>query len=360
MEAAAIIPCLLALNLIINLSYKEFGVRSGGGAASAPAFMALWTGVLAAALTAVSLASGLGLPPGGGPAPRGATVAVAACGGLAFALAGVLYIHILTIGPFTWSALMMQLSSFVTVIYSVLVLGEAASVPQAAGMAAIAAMIVVMGLKGKGAGPPFSSRWLALATLMLLANGGIFSAQKTYHHMAGGEATLGFLTLQFAFTSAFAAAICMIMWLRARRPGKAGGKGGGAVLAAGSLVVGHAPSSADVSHAPITADAGLADSTQPTRPNRPIPTRPRPLIPARLRAYIPPALTLAASIGLSNALGMRLMDHVTAAVQYPLVAGGGVVLAAIAGMVRYRERPGWRYALSAALLILGVTLFGLG
>lgn len=282
---------MLLCNQGAVVSYKAFGTVSQGNKRIAPVFMAFWTCVLGVIMTAATVIIT------GGFRPSMVTLVAAVTGGLCFAAAGVISIHIMATGPFIWSVLMMNLSSFLPVLYAPVFLGEAVRLPQIGGVVLILSILFIMNAGIKGGGSPFTTRWMALAVVNLLVNGAVLCAQKTQSSFTGGGESLELLSLMFIFTSVF---------------------------------------------------AGIYSLVTPGRKERP-----------PYRAVLPPAFGLVGSIGFGNVFSMALMGRVPAAVQFPVIVGAGIVLSSILSVLLYKERPGWRLYLSALLLIAGVALLGL-
>jgi drug/metabolite transporter (DMT)-like permease len=324
--------------------YKTFAIVSGGNQRMAPAFMAFWNCMLGVLLTAAAVATGepllstfssaVGfLPPsvpvdtattavagataaadigagvaaaataaagvagGAGLRLSAATLIAAPIGGLSFAIAGVLSIKVMSTGPFVWTVLTMNLSNFLPVLFALIFLGESISAPQTAGVLLILSILFFMNIGLKGDDRPFTPKWMALAIISMLANGAILCTQKAQSHFSGGGETLSFLSMMFLCGSLFAFIYYMLIKTRGEK------------------------------------------------------------IP--FRAIMPPAFGLVGGIGIGNVISMSLMRRVSAAIQFPIIVGGGVVLSAILSVVLYKERSGWRLYLNAALLIAGVILLGL-
>ena len=278
----------LLTSQIASVSYKTFSVVSSGYKRITPIFMAFWmciVSVLTGAAAAVM---------NGGFRPSAATMLIAPVGGLCFVAAAVLYIRTLATGPFVWSVLIMNLSGFVPVLYSLLFLGESVSWMQTAGVLVILSILFVMSIGLRGDDRPFTPRWLALAVVMMLCNGGIVCTMKTQHYAMDGAQALEYLALMYLWTAVFSFLYHLISRDKNEKP--------------------------------------------------------------PYRAFLPPAAGLVCAIGFGNVLSMTLMTRVPAAVQFPVSTGCGIILTTIVSMTLYRERPGWRLYLSVALLILGVTL----
>jgi len=286
---------ILVSNQFIGIFYKSFSTLSAGNKKAAPVFMAIWTGILGIVLflTAVMINREF--------IPSAATWLAALFGGLSFVLAGVLYIRILSFGPFIWSVLMMNLSNFIPIVFSLVFLNESINLPQIIGVIVILSILFVMSVKSKTGDRPFTTKWMLLAVVVMITNGGIFSTQKIQSYYMKGTQTLEYLALLFLFTSLFAAGYYV---------------------------------------------AAFSKKTSRERLN--------------VRPFLFLAVVMAAAIGLTNMLGMILMRYVTAAVQFPVIIGGGTILSAFIGVKLYKENPGWRLYLSAFMLIAGIALLVLG
>jgi len=278
---------------VVGVVYKSFGTLSGDNTRALPVFMGAWAGGLGIVFICVAVIRGFDM--------SAVTFVAAVVAGMCFAFAGILYIRMLSIGSFIWSALMMNLSNFIPVVFSLVFLGESITTAQIAGVFVIMSILFVMSIRTKTGDKPFTAQWMILAIFMMLGNGGIMSAQKAQAHFSGGTQTIEFLALMFLFTSFFA-----FMW----------------------LVV-----------------SGLFNKTVQTR----VPVRP----------LLKLAVVMATMIGVANIINMTLMRYITAAVQFPISVGGGVVLSAIVGVKLYREKPTWRLYLSILMLVGGVVLLGM-
>jgi drug/metabolite transporter (DMT)-like permease len=78
----------------------------------------------------------------------------------------------------------------------------------------------------------------------------------------------------------------------------------------------------------------------------------------KFKVILPPAFGLVGTLGIGNILSITLMGRISAAIQFPLIVGGGIVISGILGVFLYKEQPGWRLYLSIVLLLLGVILIG--
>ena len=295
MAIAAMFIGVLLVNQIIGIVYKSFSTMSADNDRAVPVFMSLWTGLMGIVMVAAALVLNRSFT------PSAVTVVAALAGGLCFAIAGILFIRVLSIGPFIWSALMMNLSNFIPVLFSLIFLGETISFLQTAGVLVILSILFVMSAKSKSGDRPFTARWMVLAVIMMFANGGILSAQKAQTYYMAGAQIIEFLALLALFASFFALAYHFL--------------------------------------------SGVGKPKQAR---------------VQLRPFLLLAMAMAATIGASNMLGMTLMQYVTAAVQFPIVVGGGIVLTAIVGIRLYHEKPTPRLYLSAAMLMIAVVLLGVG
>jgi drug/metabolite transporter (DMT)-like permease len=300
---------VLISNQFIGICYKSFSTLSAGNQKAAPVFMAIWTGMLGIVLFLTALITNREF------IPSAVTWIAALSGGLTFVSAGVLYIRILSFGPFIWSVLMMNLSNFIPVVFALIFLKEPISPPQIAGVLIILSILFIMSVKPKTGDRPFTSKWMLLALITMFVNGSMMSTQKAQSHYMDGAQTLEYLALLFLFTSLFAVSYHLITR--------------------------------------ITRIAGLAklagnenEKDLRERLNR------RPLLLL--------AVGMAAAIGTGNMLGMTLMRYITAAVQFPVIIGGGTILSAFVAVKLYKERPNRRLWLSAGMLIIGVVLLGRG
>jgi len=273
------------------ISYKAFSGISAKKPHITPAFMAFWTGILGFILVGIVAIMT------GGFIPSKITVLTGITGGLCFAIAGVLSIHIMATGPFIWSVLMMNLSSFLPVLFALTILGETISIMQIVGVFLILSILLIMSIGLKSDDRPFTPRWMALAVINMLINGGILCSQKAQSTFMNGEQPMEMLAVMFLSASVFAGIYSVIVLKGKEKPD--------------------------------------------------------------FRVFIPPAIGLIISLGAGNLISMILMGYITAAVQFPIVVGGGIVMSAILSIVYYKERLNWRIFASAALLISGVIFLGI-
>jgi len=228
--------------------------------------------------------------------PSMVTLIAALVGGLGFAAAGILSIKVMATGPFIWSVLMMSLASFLPVLYAPVFLGELISLPQIVGVLLILTILLIMNIKQKDDSRPFTPQWMVLAVIGMLVNGSVLCAQKTQSHFTNGGELLELLSLMFLSASFFAGMYFLL--------------------------------------------------TPGTKKKIPF------------RTFLSPAFGLVGSIGFYNVFSMTLMGQISAAVQFPIIVGGGIVLSACISVLLYKEHTGWRLYLSAILLTAGVILLG--
>ena len=231
----------------------------------------------------------------GGFNPSGITVITAIISGLAFAGAGILGIYIMATGPFFWSMLMVNLACFIPVLYAPVFLGEVITILQILGVLSILPILFIMNSGRKSDIKSITPRWMLLAVGAMLLNGIIFSTQKTQAHFTDGELR-ELISIMFMAASFFAGVYSLFI----HKKGK---------------------------HTPF-------------------------------KSCLKPAMGLVFCIGIYNVLSLTLMDRVTAAIQFPILVGGGIILSAIISVVLYKEHPTWRLYVSSALLIIGVILLG--
>ena len=274
-----------------GIGYKTFSNVSKGYKRITPVFLACWSGFLGVMMAVAATIANRGFH------PSKVTVIFALFGGLLFAVASILYVHMMATGPFIWSVMVLNLSNFIPVLYSLAFLGETINPPQIVGIALILSILLVMSIGMRGEGNPITSRWMALATVTMIANGSIVCAQKTQIKLLGGTEALPYITLMFLFASAFAMVYHLLTRDRSERP--------------------------------------------------------------PYRAFLAPGFCLAGSIGLTNVFFMALMRRVPASIQFPIFTGCGIVLSAIISFALYKERPGWRLYISTALLLAGAILLGM-
>ena len=215
--------------------------------------------------------------------------------GVFFAVAGLMYISALSRGSFIWSVFLMNLSNFIPIVFSLAFLGEPINLPQIIGVLMILSILFVMSIGLQYKNNLFSARWMMFAMTAMLSNGSVLSLQKTHAHFARGY-ELEFLTVLFLSASVTALTYHMFVIKKVIMP---------------------------------------------------------------MRSLLPISFGMVATIGAINFLSMLLMRHVTAAVQFPIIVGGGTIITAVIGVVLYKENPSSRLYISAFLLVAGVILLGL-
>ena len=281
---------VLTAGQLVAVSYKAFGTASAGNNRIVPAFMAFWGSILGLIMLILAFATG-------GFEPSTATLIAAPIAGLAFVVAAISLVHVLATGPFIWSTLLLSLSNFLPVLFALAFLGESISVPQTIGVFVILSILFVMNVGLKNDNRPFTSTWMIMGAVMMLANGSALSAQKAQTHVIGDGEVLEFLAIMFISASI----INFIYYL-----------------------------------------------VSPGKKEK-----------FKFRIYLPPAIGLIIGMAAVNLISMFLMARISAAVQFPISVGGGIVLSSILGVILYKEKVGWRLFISAALLISGVVLLGL-
>jgi len=278
---------IFSTGLLSALCYKRFSTISLSYKQIAPAFVSFWTGLLGLVLAAVGLFTG--------SFSAGRTTLLLGClAGAFFALAAYLYIKALATGPFIWTTLLMNMSSFVPVVVSLLFLGEVMSLLQFFGILLIVTVVILMVFGKKGEGKAFSLRWLVTAIFMTLSNGGIGSVLRVQHHVSADMQTLPYLSTLFLSASA----ISFVLYLFVREKGEK----------------------------------------------------------VPWKVCVPPAFGLVLAIGLVNLFQVLIMEYVDAVVQFPVATGGGILFSSLAGILLYKEKLTIQFLVSLVLVFVGVVL----
>ena len=275
------------LSMCSAVCYKQFSVISSGYRRITSGFVALWTGCAGLLFGVVQLCTV-------GAFVRSETIVTGVFAGFFFVLAAHLYIKALEIGPFIWTVLLMNLSNFLPVLTSAVILKERASPLQ---MAGVALMLAVVGLAAWGRtsqNHSFSAKWLIVATFMTVTNGGIGSVMKVQRFLVPeGEAT-AYLSVMFLSCALFS----LVAYL-------------------------------------FTRDK-------------------KEVFPLR-RSFLP-AVGLIGSIGFATYLQMALTARVSAVVQYPVNTAGGIVFSAVAALFLYKEKMTVKLFVSVFMVVGGVFL----
>jgi len=229
--------------------------------------------------------------------PSPVTLTAGMIGGLCFASAGIMAIYIMATGPFIWSVLIMNLSNFLPVLFALIFLGESVSIIQIVGILMILSILAVMNIGIKDESKPFTKQWMILAAILMIINGAILCAQKAQSTFLHGEEALEMLSVMF-----MSASVC----------------------------------------AGIYSIFALKGKEKP-----------------KYKTFLPPAFGLIISLGIGNLLAITLMNRVSAAIQFPVTVGCGIIISSIISIVLYKEKPTRRLYVSVVLLICGIILLGM-
>jgi len=229
--------------------------------------------------------------------PSSTTVIAGIIGGLCFASAGIMAIYMMSTGPFIWSVLVMNLSNFLPVVFALIFLGESVNPLQIIGIFMILSILAVMNIGLKDESKPFTKQWMILAFIIIFVNGAIMCAQKAQSTFLHGGETLEMMSVMF-----LSASVC----------------------------------------AGIYSIFALKGKEKP-----------------QFKTFLPPAFGLVTSLGIGNLLSITLMNRVSAAIQFPIIVGCGIIISSIISVILYKEKPDRRLYISAALLICGIILLGI-
>ena len=288
---------LIAVSIIasqgVNLSYK-FGSMRMKDSLSSPPLMCTFTSLF------ISLVYGVMalVSDGGIFFPDKLSIVLSLMLGICYAIAAYFYLLALACGPYTITAILLNLSSFLPILYSSLFLGEDASVFQLIGLAIIIASCVVLTIS-RSHGTQNSKaniRWGLFALFMFISNSLIsFSIRVNTVLTTTPKSSFFFLAYLIS------AALCFIFYLIS----------GGVKKKIG----------------------------------------PKPLI--------LPALCVGISIAIQFFPSAELPKYLTSALQYPLEKGLSIILGVVVGISFFKEKIGKAGYICIGTIIAAMCLLGL-
>ena len=292
------IPLLVLLSVTagsgLSLSYK-FGAKRTVDPVSSPPLMCGMAAILVCcvySLLALVLDGGIAFP-------QRQSIWYALMAGCAYTTAALGYLLALSCGPYSVTLIILNISSFMPILYSHLILDEPISAWQLIGLGILlAACVTLTVLRSRGnKGAKFNVKWMLYALLTFIANGFINFAIRLNTTLTPDTSRNSL----FAVAYALAAVLCLIFFL---------------------------------------ASGGIRKRI-----------RPKPLM--------APAAGVAASLAMQLTPNSILPLYLTAALQYPLVNGMTILAGVVIGMVFFKEKIGIGGYLCVAAIICGMCLVGI-
>ena len=293
------IPFLVLLSVSaasgLSLSYK-LGAKRTVDPVSSPPLMCC----MAAALVCL-VYSGLAFILDGGIAfPQKVSIWYSVMAGVAYTTAALGYLLALSCGPYSVTLIVLNISSFMPILYSHLILDEPVSNWQLAGLAIlVGACVTLTVLRSRGnKGGKFNLKWMLYALLTFVANGMINFAIRLNTTLTPDTSRNSL----FAVAYALAAVLCLVFFL---------------------------------------VSGGIRKHI-----------RPKPLM--------APAIGVAASLTFQLTPNSILPLYLTAALQYPLVNGMTILAGVVIGVVFFKEKLGVGGWLCVGTIIGALCLLGIG
>lgn len=211
--------------------------------------------------------------------------------GLVTELQGVLSLRAYEIGPYSYSSVLFSLSTLIPTLSGAVFWNEPLNAFKIVG---IVLMVVsfILSVERSDNRKNASVRWLVYCVLVMLLTGAIGVMQKVHQSSAYREELNGFLIVAFAVVTVCSAFSTVFFGAREKRK----------------------------------AAPAPEERTAPARP--------------RLAAWYLAAAFVVCGVGIAvnNKLNLYLSGVMESAVFFPIVNGGGLVLAILAGVVVFRER----------------------
>lgn len=293
------IPLLILLSVSaasgLSLSYK-FGAKRTVDPVSSPPLMCGMAAVL------VSLVYSLlaFLADGGIAFPQKVSIWYAVMAGVAYTTAALGYLLALSCGPYSVTLIVLNISSFMPILYSHLILDEPISRWQLIGLGVmLSACVTLTVLRSRGnQGAKFNLKWMLYALLTFVANGFINFAIRLNTTLTPDTSRNSL----FAVAYALAAVLCFAFFF---------------------------------------LSGGVRKGI-----------RPKPLM--------APAAGVAGSLALQLTPNSILPLYLTAALQYPLVNGMTILAGVVIGVVFFKEKIGVYGCLCIAAIIAAMCMLGIG
>ena len=291
-------PFLILLSVTaasgLSLSYK-FGTRRATDKVSSPPLMC----TIAALLVCIVYTLLAFVLDGGIAFPQKISLLYALMAGVAYSCAAVGYLLALECGPYSVTVIVLNISSFMPILYTHLFLQEYISPWQLAGLAVMLVACVTLAIvRGGGAkSNRISLRWVLFALLTFASNGFINFAIRLNTTLTPDTSRNSL----FAVAYALATVLCFLFYI---------------------------------------LTGGLKKQVSP-------------------KPLILPALGVAGSLTLQLTPNAILPLYLTAALQYPLVNGMTILLGVLIGIVFFKEKIGFRGFLCVGAIICAMCLLGI-
>lgn len=293
------IPLLILLSVSaasgLSLSYK-FGAKRTVDPVSSPPLMCCMAAVLVCLVYTI-----LAFVMDGGIAfPQKVSLWYAVIAGVAYSTAALGYLLALSCGPYSVTLIVLNISSFMPILYSHLILNEPISVWQLAGLAVlVGACVTLTVLRSRGTkGGKFNLKWMLYALLTFIANGFINFAIRLNTTLTPDTSRNSL----FAVAYALAAVLCIVFFL---------------------------------------VSGGVRKRISP-------------------KPLMAPAAGVAASLAFQLTPNAILPLYLNAALQYPLVNGMTILAGVVIGVVFFKEKIGLGGWLCVAAIIGALCLLGIG
>lgn len=293
------IPFLVLLSVSaasgLSLSYKLGAKRTVDPVSSPPLMccMAATLVCLVYSLLAFILDGGIAFP-------QKVSIWYSVMAGAAYTTAALGYLLALSCGPYSVTLIVLNISSFMPILYSHLILDEPVSNWQLAGLAIlVGACVTLTVLRSRGnKGGKFNLKWMLYALLTFVANGMINFAIRLNTTLTPDTSRNSL----FAVAYALAAVLCLIFFL---------------------------------------VSGGIRKRISP-------------------KPLIAPAAGVAASLTFQLTPNSILPLYLTAALQYPLVNGMTILAGVVIGVVFFKEKLGIGGWLCVGTIIGALCLLGIG
>lgn len=278
----------------IGLSYKK-GAERTVDPISSPPLMCTFAALFIATMFAIMAFA----VDGGISFPNKMSFIFAAATGAAYAFAAFFYLVALSCGPYTISLILLNMSSFMPILYSWAFLGESMSATQIAGLTIVIISCILLTIaRNRGAqASKVNTRWVIFAVFMFISNS-LFSFSIRAHTKLVPEASSNSF---FVATYIIAALFCLIFFL---------------------------------------ATGGLKKKIKPN-------------------PLIAPALGVAVSLSGTLVPMAELPKYLSAALQYPIEKGSSILLGVLVGVVFFKERINKLGYVCIAAIISALCLIGM-
>ncbi len=278
----------------IGLSYKK-GAERTVDPISSPPLMCTFAAVFIAIMFTIMAFT----VDGGIAFPNKLSLVFAAVTGMAYAFAAFFYLIALSCGPYTISLILLNMSSFMPILYSRLFLGESISPMQIIGLSIVIISCVLLTIarnRGKQA-TKVNTRWAICAVFMFIANSLMTFCIRAHTKLIPETASNSFFVAAY-ITAAF---FCLIFFL---------------------------------------STGGLKKRISP-------------------KPLITPALGVAVSLSSTLVPMAELPKYLSAALQYPLEKGSSILLGVLVGVVFFKERINKLGYVCIATIIAALCLIGM-